>query len=82
MSRFGNLRVPSLTAAVNVANQTFRQFMPERTNQNQPGERVRFAQVSQTYYIKFVVKDGAITVPVMLLVSRRMTLHLKSVKCR
>lgn len=46
MSRLGNLRLPSLNAAVNVASQAFRQFVPERTGQTQPAERVRFAQVN------------------------------------
>lgn len=47
MSFLGNLRIPKLNAAVNVASQTFRQFVPERTSDsNQPGERVRFAQVN------------------------------------
>lgn len=45
MSRFANIRLPPLNAAVNVAGQTLRQFLPERTNQP-PSERVRFAQVN------------------------------------
>lgn len=50
MSRFGNIRLPSLTAAVNVAGQTLRQFIPENrsatSNQPAAAERVRFAQVN------------------------------------
>lgn len=51
MSRFGNIRLPQLSAAVNVAGQTLRQFIPGERNghgQSQPGERVRFAQVNNT----------------------------------
>lgn len=46
MSRFGSLRLPQLNAAVNVAGQTLRQFIPERNPPGQPAERVRFAQVN------------------------------------
>lgn len=45
MSRFANIRLPPLNAAVNVAGQTIRQFLPDRSNQ-QPSERFRFAQVN------------------------------------
>lgn len=45
MSRFANIRLPPLNAAVNVAGQTIRQFLPDRSNQ-QPSERVRFAQIN------------------------------------
>lgn len=45
MSRFTNIRLPPLNAAVNVAGQTIRQFLPDRSNQ-QSSERVRFAQVN------------------------------------
>ncbi|EFA06315.1 vesicular inhibitory amino acid transporter [Tribolium castaneum] len=45
MNRLGNIRLPPLSAAVNVAGQTFRQMIPERA----PGhERVHFAQVNHT----------------------------------
>lgn len=49
MSRFGNLRIPPLSAAVNVAWQTIRQQVPEKEpNPHPPSERVRFAQVNHT----------------------------------
>lgn len=50
MSRLGNIRIPPLGAAMNVAWQTLRQQIPEKgDNQgsSQPSERVRFAQVNQ-----------------------------------
>lgn len=46
MRRLGNIQFPPFHAAVNVAGQTIRQFLPERPNQQQPSERVRFAQVN------------------------------------
>lgn len=47
MLRFSNIQLPPLNAAVNVAGQTIRQFLPDRSNnQQQPSERVRFAQVN------------------------------------
>lgn len=55
MNRFGNIRLPPLSAAVNVAGQTFRQIIPDRSNrptgENPPpsGERVHFAQLSQNH---------------------------------
>lgn len=49
MSRFANIRLPPLSAAVNVAGQTIRQFLPERPNQP-PSERVRFAQVNSVQH--------------------------------
>lgn len=45
MSRLGNIRIPPLSAAVNVAWQTLRQQMPEKpTDKHHAGERVHFAQ--------------------------------------
>lgn len=46
MRRLGNIQLPPFHAAVNVAGQTIRQFLPERPSQQQPSERVRFAQVN------------------------------------
>lgn len=45
MNRLGNIRLPPLSAAVNVAGQTLRQIIHEKA----PGhERVHFAQVNHT----------------------------------
>lgn len=49
MSRFGNLRIPPLGAAMNVAWQTVRQQLPDKTSSSQKqAEKVHFAQVNHT----------------------------------
>lgn len=55
MNRLSNIRLPPLSAAVNVAGQTFRQIIPNKsagpttqTGQHH-GERVHFAQVNQNH---------------------------------
>ncbi|KAJ8928218.1 hypothetical protein NQ314_019282 [Rhamnusium bicolor] len=48
MNRLGQIRLPPLSAAVNVASQIRRQIIPNRSEDaviRAPGERVRFAQL-------------------------------------
>ncbi|CAH1965935.1 unnamed protein product [Acanthoscelides obtectus] len=44
MNRFGQIRLPPLSAAANVASQLKRQILPEKQG-HPPGERVHFAQL-------------------------------------
>lgn len=48
MSKFGNIRLPPLSAAMNVAWQTLKQNMPEKAGgtRTQPSETTHFAQSS------------------------------------
>lgn len=49
MSRFSNIRIPPLSAAVNVAWQTIKQQIPEKGTKNQPSESTRFAQTNANH---------------------------------
>lgn len=49
MSRFGNIHIPPLKAAVNVAWQTVRQQIPDKISSTQKqAEKVHFAQTNHT----------------------------------
>ena len=51
MNRLGSIKLPPLAAAVNVAGQTFRQIIPDRsgTREEQPGERVHLAKNNENH---------------------------------
>lgn len=49
MSRLGNFRVPPISATLNVAWQTLKQHIPEKSsNTETPGEKSHFAQTNHT----------------------------------
>lgn len=49
MNRLGQIRIPPLSAAVNVAWQTMRQQLPDKVGSNQKqSEKVHFAQANHT----------------------------------
>lgn len=46
MARFANIRIPPLSAAVNVAWQTLKQQIPDKGARTQPNESTHFAQTN------------------------------------
>lgn len=44
MAKFGNIRIPPLSAAVNVAWQTLKQQIPDKSTRQQPTESTHFVQ--------------------------------------
>lgn len=49
MSRFPSIRIPPLSAALNVAWQTIRQQMPEKGAKNPPNESTHLAQTNANH---------------------------------
>ncbi|XP_045460046.1 vesicular inhibitory amino acid transporter [Harmonia axyridis] len=63
MNRFGNLRLPPLSAAVDVAQQAVRQILPDKSSggkqpQTGPTERVHFAQNLEQNYSSHGVNEN------------------------